>query len=152
MRVLIATDGSDFSKNAVEKFCDLFEVDSTTQFKLISVVEHIRPMVAEPFGASNEHFRSVEEDLRKAALVSVEGYKEYIKTKFPDLNLDIKTEVSIGNVKKIIVDDAEQFEADIVVVGSHGYGFVGRMLLGSVSDYVIHHAPCSVIVIRSEAE
>jgi nucleotide-binding universal stress UspA family protein len=48
----------------------------------------------------------------------------------------------------VIVDAAEAEHADMVLVGSHGRGVVGRFLLGSVSEHVVRHAPCPVLVVR----
>jgi nucleotide-binding universal stress UspA family protein len=66
--------------------------------------------------------------------------------------IEIEKEILIGSAKKIIVKEAEDWEADLIVVGSHGYGFLGRALLGSVSDAVIHHAPCSVLVVKTQED
>jgi nucleotide-binding universal stress UspA family protein len=53
-----------------------------------------------------------------------------------------------GGARDEIVTVAEQENADFIVLGSRGMGAVQRMLLGSVSSYVTHHAPCSVIVVH----
>jgi len=54
-----------------------------------------------------------------------------------------------GEPGESIVDAAEAERADLIVVGSHGRGAVGRFLIGSVSDHVVRHAPCPVLVVRS---
>ncbi len=53
-----------------------------------------------------------------------------------------------GDPKHVICDMAKQAQCDLIVVGSHGYGMFDRMLMGSVSDYVVHHAHCAVMVVR----
>ena len=54
-----------------------------------------------------------------------------------------------GPPKLVILEEAEKFGADLIVVGSHGYGFVERFLLGSVSQAVAVHAKCSVEIVRN---
>ena len=53
-----------------------------------------------------------------------------------------------GDPGPSIVSAAEAESADLVVVGTHGRGTIGRLLLGSVSDYVVRNAPCPVLVVR----
>jgi nucleotide-binding universal stress UspA family protein len=54
-----------------------------------------------------------------------------------------------GDPGEAIIDAAQAEGADMIVVGSHGRGTVGRFLIGSVSDHVIRHASCPVLVVRS---
>ena len=56
-----------------------------------------------------------------------------------------------GNPASKIVDAAKSWPADLIVIGSHGRGKIGRLLLGSVSQGVLSHAPCPVLVIRGKA-
>jgi hypothetical protein len=50
------------------------------------------------------------------------------------------------------VDFAEEWDADLVIMGSHGRTGLARLLLGSVARNVLHHASCSVLVIRRHAD
>ena len=52
--------------------------------------------------------------------------------------------------KTAILDEAENWQADLLVVGSHGYPTWERLLLGSVSQAVVSHAKCSVEVVRMQ--
>jgi nucleotide-binding universal stress UspA family protein len=54
-----------------------------------------------------------------------------------------------GDPGEAIVEAAGSEQVDLVVVGSHGRGSMGRLLIGSVSDHVVRHAPCPVLVARS---
>jgi nucleotide-binding universal stress UspA family protein len=56
----------------------------------------------------------------------------------------------IGEVAKEVVDLAEELEADVIVVGTRGRSVIGRALTGSVSDSLIRHASCPVVVARSQ--
>jgi nucleotide-binding universal stress UspA family protein len=53
-----------------------------------------------------------------------------------------------GDPRTVIIDEAKAWSADLIVVGSHGYTGIKRLLLGSVAQSVVSHAPCSVEVVR----
>ena len=63
--------------------------------------------------------------------------------------LTVTTVAIEGSPKSVILEEAEKFGADLIVVGSHGYGMVEGFLLGSVSNAVALHAKCSVEIVRS---
>jgi len=62
--------------------------------------------------------------------------------------LRITTEIHKGYAKRVILDEAEQWGANLIVLGSHGYSGFKRLLLGSVSQAVATHAKCSVEIVR----
>jgi nucleotide-binding universal stress UspA family protein len=62
---------------------------------------------------------------------------------------NVSEEVISGSPQRAIVERAKEWGADLIVLGSHGYGFWSRALLGSVSTSVVNHAPCSVLVVRA---
>jgi nucleotide-binding universal stress UspA family protein len=59
---------------------------------------------------------------------------------------------SAGDPPQVICNIAKSWGADLIVVGSHGRRGLGELLLGSVSNYVMHHAPCSVLVVHKGQE
>jgi nucleotide-binding universal stress UspA family protein len=62
--------------------------------------------------------------------------------------LAIRSTVLEGDPETVIIEEADRWKADLVVVGSHGYGPVRCLVLGSVSQGVASHAPCSVEIVR----
>lgn len=149
MKVLIATDGSSFGKAAVQKAADFLTNTPDTQVKILSVYEKLGPMAGEPFGVSIEYYREAENAARKLAVEAVEAAVAELQERFTDLKIVITTDVERGRAARVIVEVASEWPADLIVMGSHGYGFWERNLLGSVSDAVVHHAPCSVFIVRS---
>jgi len=71
-----------------------------------------------------------------------------IRNALPDVS--VTTKVMEGSPKDMIVEEAQDWGADLIVLGSHGYGRVRRVLLGSVASAVVVEAPCSVQVARAK--
>jgi nucleotide-binding universal stress UspA family protein len=63
---------------------------------------------------------------------------------------DIQAHLEFGRPDTAIVEMAEELEAGLIVMGSRGLGGVRRALLGSISDSVVRHAHCPVLVVRQE--
>lgn len=152
MKILIATDGSEYSRKAVEKCCELFGKNENASVRIISVVESPMPMAVDPYGASVEFYAEAQTKLGEQAKESATQAEQIIIEKFEDKNLAVETAVVIGNPKEAIVEEAQKWSADLIVLGSHGYGFWERMMLGSVSNAVVQHAPCSVLVVRERGK
>lgn len=146
MKIIIATDGSSFSQAAVKKCCQMIANREDTAIKIISVYQTVVP--ADIFVASVQYSPELEEALRTQAEGFVEKGAAAVREYFAGSNLDLSTQVMIGIPSQVIIEMAEEWKADLIVVGSHGRGFWGRVLIGSVTDAVLHHAPCSVLVIR----
>jgi nucleotide-binding universal stress UspA family protein len=57
----------------------------------------------------------------------------------------------VGNPGKVLCTAAHQWNADLIILGNRGRSGLAELVLGSVSNYVLHHAPCSVLVIKAAA-
>ena len=143
MRILVSTDGSDFSRAAVEKCCRIVVAPDETKIKIVSVFEVIEPL---DISISPEFSKELESSARKKAQDFALQAEAKIREHFP--NIDLETQISIGAPDQILIETAREWEADLIVIGSHGQGFWRRMLLGSITDSLVHHAPCSVLVVR----
>ncbi len=146
MKVLIATDGSTFSQTAVKKWYRFVAKTEVTAIKIVSVYSAVLPI--DTFAPSLEYAEEFEKAQKMQAVDFAEKAADEVRVCFPESELDLTTEIVIGNPPQVIVETAKEWNADLIITGSHGRGFWKRMLLGSVSDEVIHHAPCSVLVIR----
>ena len=62
---------------------------------------------------------------------------------------NVTTAVVEGDPRTALIDGASQWHADLIMVGSHGRTGLNRLLMGSVSDAVASHAPCSVQIVRT---
>jgi nucleotide-binding universal stress UspA family protein len=147
MKIILATDGSSFSVAMVKDFAH-WTLPINTKVKIISVYEVDSLMNVAPMGVLTEYYDDASMTSLKFAEKSVAAAAEIIKNKNPELA--IATAVIPGVPKTVIVDEAEKFGADLIVLGSHGYGLVERLLLGSVSQSVALHAKCSVEIVRKK--
>ena len=145
MRVLLAVDGSTFADEAVKEMARR-PWPTGTEVKVISVVEPVY-MTAEPWVGMEEYIREVDEAARQRAGQATEGAALLLRTG-EDKSLKISTETLVGSARKEILDEAERWGADLIVLGSHGYGFWNSLLLGSVSQTVATHAKCSVEIVK----
>ncbi len=149
MKILLATDGSEFSDAAVAKCIDLFCDLQGAVIKVVSVYEEAPILASEPFAVSPEYLR----DMTEAAKAQATSFSEKAASKIKEKcgHAVVASDVLVGKPATRIVENAEKWNADLIIVGSHGRGFWGR-LLGSVSNGVVNHALCSVLVVRKEIE
>ena len=145
MKVLLAIDGSKCSDAAVEEVARR-QWPKDTELKIITAVEIPIMVAAEPCAASADYFEELEMNVRQAA-------KEVIDAAVAKLGksvdaLKLTTEIIQGPPRQVIVDEADRWNADLIVMGSRGLGAWNRLLLGSVSSAVVHHAKCSVEIVR----
>jgi nucleotide-binding universal stress UspA family protein len=150
MKILIATDGSEFSKAAVLEGCKFFKPE-TDEVMIVSAYEDAAPIAAEPFAISAEYYQKLEDAVREQAEEFVGQAEKDFRGQFPGATVKLTSRVLRGAPDQQIIELGRDWGADLIVVGSHGRGFWGR-LLGSVSTGVVHHAPCSVLVVRGPKE
>ena len=148
MKVLIPTEGSEFSKAAVSKCCQMIDESENTEIEIFSAAEPAFTP-SESAGLAIEYMEELEAEALRKATEAVAVAEAEVRKGYPDLAVRLTTKVVKGPPKQAIVEEAETWGADLIIMGSHGYGFWKRAMLGSVSNSVVHHAPCSVLVVRS---
>jgi nucleotide-binding universal stress UspA family protein len=116
-----------------------------TVLRFVTAVTPSLPAGSETWDPSGVAF----EDLQAAALAHGDRVLQHCREEVGELpGVDVQFEVLRGSPAESIIEDAERWGADLIIVGSHGYGAVRRFLLGSVSHAVALHAPCSVEIVR----
>lgn len=145
MKILVAVDGSTHSDAAVEEVARL-PWPAGSEIKVISVIELPILSLAE-FPAWPDYLDEIDRVLSERAKAAVEAALSTLRAG-EGKNPGLASEIIHGSAKEIIIDHAKQWGADLIVIGSRGLGALDRFLLGSVSSAVVHHAPCSVEVVR----
>ena len=151
MKILLAIDGSPCSESAVEEVARRPWPDDS-QVRIISIVEPPAPLVAEPYMGVASYFEEVERLKRVQAGDVVARAAEALRAGKGAALVGVSTGVITGSPKRTIVEESEEWGADLIVLGSHGYHTWERMLLGSVSQSVAAHARCSVEIVRCRVD
>ncbi|MDZ4832295.1 MAG: universal stress protein [Candidatus Melainabacteria bacterium] len=146
MKTLVAIDGSECSMRALDYVANR-PWKNEDQFMVISVVEPIPAdlgvgIVPPPAGSIEDKMYD------ECAEISGNGGRK-LQEALP-LN-PILVSVEAGLVAETICDTAARWEADLIVLGSHGRKGIAHLLLGSVAEEVLKKSPCSVEVIKAKA-
>ena len=140
MKILLAIDESEFSQEAIREVEERFGNPDTT-VRVLHVVGTFVPPAAALLDAGGS-VEGVRADVAGRYQTLVDETAERLNAR----RLTAEGVVKDGDPGKVIVNEAREWGADVIVVGSHGRGGLGRLLMGSVAQYVVNHAPCSVEV------
>jgi nucleotide-binding universal stress UspA family protein len=149
-KVLIATDGSDFATESAARALELIGGDH--DITVISVVSPVLPTTvpvatldAVPAMPDPETEARLADEQKAQAQYAVDQIARLVGTA-PALRVDM------GDPADVICRVAAEDGFDLIVIGSHGHGWLQRVLIGSTSNHVMHHAPCPVLVMRRPEE
>jgi nucleotide-binding universal stress UspA family protein len=142
--IVVGTDGSETAGKAVREAIDLAARVGAS----LDVVSAYEPVSAQRL---REEARQVPDDLqwminpREDVDATLKEAAEQVQAS----GVDVQTFAREGDPADAILDVAEERGADLIVVGNKGMTGAKRFLLGSVPNKVSHHAPCSVLIIRT---
>ena len=142
--IVVGTDGSETATQAVRHAVELAKA-TNARIELVSAYE---PVSSQRLREESQQVpgdmqwmvnprEDVDSTLDEAAEIAAE------------LGVDIERHARQGDPAYAILDVAEETKADLIVVGNKGMTGARRFLLGSVPNKVSHHAPCSVLIIRT---
>jgi nucleotide-binding universal stress UspA family protein len=148
MKILLATDGSDCSKTAVNSVAERPWPEGS-EVKIVSAMEIPYTPTTETWILPNGYYMELEKVAKEQAEAAVKDAVERIESG-KGSGLEISAKIISGSAREVILDEAERWGADLIVLGSHGYSGWQRFLLGSVSHAVATHAHCSVEIVRQK--
>ncbi len=135
MKIMVCHDGSESSQRALEKTVELFKAIGPDLF-LVTVVEP--PLDATSVDEDSfDSWRSKRDTDLKEAAEWAAGH-----------GCNVDAILAVGDPRRMILEASESKAPDVLVVGKRGAGQVDKMVLGSVSAYIVRHAHCPVLVMQ----
>lgn len=141
-KILLAVDSSQYSDKVVETASEI-AAEYGSEVVILNAY-----YIPERFNGHEsihyEYLRKIEEDMINHSRELLENLKKKLESK------DIKVKIILekGHAGSVIVSTIVSEECDLVVVGSRGLSSFSNFLIGSVSNYVIHHSKCPVLIIK----
>lgn len=148
-RILVALDGSPTSEKALSEAVRVADTDS--QIIAITVVENpligeLPPIMAYDYAVLHDAFLQQSKNiLDKAQRDMQEQHQIHIETHIIDMNPN-----SIHDLAQVIQDNAKKYQADLIVIGTHGRKGVKRFFLGSIAEQVIRQSQLPVLIVRDQ--
>jgi nucleotide-binding universal stress UspA family protein len=145
-KVLIAVDGSELANEAGSRAIDILGTEH--EFVVLEVAPG-------PFTSSGLVGMSLDTEVAPPEVwaglseAAVAEARADLAAAVENLGAPARQRIAMGDTGETVCQVAAEEKADLVVVGSHGKGWARRAFLGSVSQHVIQHAPCPVLVVRA---
>jgi len=139
-RILVPTDFSDYSKQAITYACELAKRFSA-ELQLLHVVPP--PLVAAPY------IGAVADEVLQPEVASKQALEELDDPEFAQVS-NVERVIQTGTPFVEIVRYAKEIDADLIVMGTHGRSGLVHALIGSVAEKVVRKAPCPVLTVRPE--
>jgi len=143
-RILVPINGSSTSERALQEAIKLAQ--GKAQLRLVYVLEEILPLAAEGFDYSNS--AALQETARKAAEDTLAQAADKVRKSGATVETALIDELGQG-VIDAINNEALNWSADLIVIGTHGRTGLTRLLLGSIAEGVVREAAMPVLLIRA---
>jgi nucleotide-binding universal stress UspA family protein len=142
LKILLAIDSSKFSEAATQTLIAQFQPEEN-EVRVLHVIE-LYPLFPSGTQTGSELAVASEEHRHQASALVKKAAKALQSAGFDR----VTTAVEVGIPKFIVLDAAAEWKADLIMLGSHGQKGLDRFPMGSVSEAVARHAPCSVQIVR----
>lgn len=149
-KFLVAIDGSNAHHQVLDQVLELAS-PGKTHVVLLTVVEPIGnylPPVLLPTGDWVSLPLPGDSETEQKIWESSSLLLKQASSRLTAGGISNETRIETGSPREVICHVAKEIAPSLLIVGSRGLGNLERLMLGSVSDYVVHHAPCPVLVVR----
>jgi nucleotide-binding universal stress UspA family protein len=143
IRILVATDGSAHAMSAARLAARLVRELREAEVVLVNV-GHIPALALGGPGTELVDFAALEEGMQRAGQAILKETAEV----FSRINVPVNRVYRGGDPAGEIIKAAKEHHADLIVMGSRGLGQIGGLILGSVSERVLHGAEAPVLIVR----
>jgi nucleotide-binding universal stress UspA family protein len=147
MKVLLATDGTPTAERATAAVAER-AWPADTEIEVVTVIHTRFPLLPDPQLMLAAAHQQLLAQAREQAPSIVRHAARRIEAE--SRTVRVTTKIVEGEPKASILQEARDWGADLIVLGSHGHGALTGLLLGSVAQAVALHAPCSVLIVRPE--
>jgi nucleotide-binding universal stress UspA family protein len=147
MKVILAIDDSDCSDVAFQSINDGYWPEGT-KLTIVTVIEPFSLQYAVSGAYYVEAVAEAQRDYSDYCHQFINGKVEQLKSRFASCQIEGK--VLEGDIASSIIKEAEDQDADLIILGSHGRRGFQKFLLGSVAEKVVSHAPCSVQIAKQK--
>ena len=148
-RVVYAWDGSACAEQAAHVLMDR-GIFAASEVRVVSVADAALPWWADVDTVGEEVVAAAYEEAAEPSRTQHEQLARDMAHRLQEAGLEALPECRDGDPAEQIVNVAESWEADLVVMGTHGRTGLRRLLIGGVARNVLHHAPCSVLIVREQ--
>ncbi|RLG82694.1 MAG: universal stress protein [Thermoprotei archaeon] len=138
-KILVPYDGSSYADKALEIACR-FSKDYGSKVRILYVIDASHAWVI-----VSGITLSLKEKLVSEAKKLLSKATEYAKEKY---GIIVESKFRIGHPANDIIEEAEEWGADLIIIGAKGISGLKRLLLGSVAEAIAHHANCNVLIVR----
>lgn len=146
-KLLIATDGSEIARLSAARAGEMLgDVESVTVLSIVTDLPGDDAGGIEGSAQTPEDAERMLEGEERDATAAIDAAVAVLPEAWRSR---VKRRMEAGDAGPMIVWVAEHEHSDLIVVGSHGHGVLKRLVMGSVSQHVVNHASCPVLLVRA---
>lgn len=139
-KIVVAYDGSELSKKALQRAINLAKQDEKVEVNVITAIP--RPV------ATIYNYGAIGDTVEEANLEVAREMMKEVEETLKEIPNKTETYIVEGNPARKIEEFAENNNADLIIMGSRGLGGIKELFLGSVSHHVVQKASCEVIIVK----